>query len=612
MNQLESRKLGEILIERGLLQTSQLENALAIQTQDKSILGKILLGENYLRSFDLHQAVAEKYGIEFVNLMQTILNFDVLKDGKCDEYFTHQVLPYAEGEGYVTLAVTEINEAVKDWAIENYPHKEIKFVITSPKDIRYVLQQRFGAYHDDEARLKLWRQDPHYSALKLFDNRQSLIPSVLLIAFCSLFTFEKGFIAALTIMNLLFFLAMTFKDVVFVIGQKAKPKAPKENSELPIYSILLPLHRENETLPKLIRAIERLDYPKSKLDVKFVVEADDRVTISALKKLTPPSYMEIITVPYSLPQTKPKACNYALNFVRGEYVTIYDAEDIPNVSQLKDVLNEFAAGDENLACVQARLNYYNYHDNQLTRWFGLEYAVWFDSVMVGLSRLKMPIPLGGTSNHVKTSVLKKIGGWDAFNVTEDADLGMRLAQEGYRTSTISSLTLEEAPNELPAWVKQRTRWLKGFMQTYFVHMRRSRQLIKKAGWSGFLSLQFFIGIPVLIYLTAPILLIVTALFTMGSSPIYVIPHWLTKVCAFNLLYGIASHIIMCIIAAYKAPYDSTQKLFKHNLIFSSLTFQFYGLLHIVAAFRAIYQLFTAPHYWDKTEHGKARTGIVGV
>ncbi len=606
---MQQKKIGEILIEKGALKPIELETALEIQAKDNSMLGKILVGEDYVRNFDLHKAIAERFGLEFVDLIKTAPDHELLKLENAADYFASEFVPFRQDENSITIAVTNINEKIKTWAASNYPNREVKFVITSPYDIRHVLQQRFSEHHDEEARLSLWKKHPIYSARRLFASyRPNIIVLALLSAFTLAFAYSQGFISIVLFMNFLFLSAVSFKLGVFLLGQGSEKELPGYDKEIPVYTILLPLYREMATLPKLINAIKKLDYPKAKLDVKFVVEADDHITINAIKNQAPPQYMEIIAVPFSLPRTKPKACNYALNFARGEFVTIYDAEDLPHPSQLKTVLAKFAASDAWLACVQARLNYYNYNDNILTRWFALEYATWFDSVMKGLERAKMPIPLGGTSNHVRTDVLKQIGGWDAFNVTEDADLGLRLAQEGYCTETVDSLTLEEAPNNLGLWIRQRTRWIKGFMQTYFVHMRDIRKLKRNIGLGGILSLQFLIGIPVVIYLTSPILLVASLVLATGEDPVVIFPQWLTLFCWFNFCYGVAAHIFMCLVASFKAIKPNGERLFKTRMIFSCLTYQFYALLYIVAAFRALYQLITDPHYWEKTTHGLAKTG----
>src|SRR5664279_140422 len=250
-----------------------------------------------------------------------------------------------------------------------------------------------------------------------------------------------------------------------------------------------------------------MDYPRSKLDIKLVLEADDAQTIEAAKALALEATFEIIRVPHSLPKTKPKACNYAIQMARGEYLTIYDAEDKPEPDQLKKAIVAFRKGGANTACVQARLNYFNAEENWLTRMFTLEYSLWFDMFLPALDRLSVPIPLGGTSNHFDLAKLRRVGAWDPFNVTEDADLGLRFAAMGYRVGIVNSVTYEEANSHLGNWIRQRSRWVKGYMQTWLVNMRDPIGLVRRVGVKGFLSLQFFVGGGILSGLAYPFMLI---------------------------------------------------------------------------------------------------------
>jgi len=244
-------------------------------------------------------------------------------------------------------------------------------------------------------------------------------------------------------------------------------------------------------LPIITESLRNIDYPLSKLDIKLILEDDDEETIAAAKNLNLESMFEIIRVPVSLPKTKPKACNYALNFARGELVTIYDAEDKPERDQLKKAVIAFRKAPKNTAVIQARLNYFNANENWLTRMFTLEYSLWFDFYLPALEALKIPIPLGGTSNHFKLRILKDVNAWDPYNVTEDADLGVRLTQLNYRVGVVNSTTYEEATNRFGNWIRQRSRWIKGYMQTYLVHMRHPVRLYRSLGHVGFWGSSFY-------------------------------------------------------------------------------------------------------------------------
>jgi cellulose synthase/poly-beta-1,6-N-acetylglucosamine synthase-like glycosyltransferase len=394
---------------------------------------------------------------------------------------------------------------------------------------------------------------------------------------------------------------MLFKIFLFSKGKASVDQYKVEelnipDKNLPVYSILVPLYKEKEVVPQLINAIRKLDYPKSKLDVKLIVEHDDVETIVAIKNLRCERYFHIIEVPFSEPRTKPKACNYAMNFVLGEYVTIYDAEDIPDSQQLKKVINIFCQSDHKTICVQAKLNYYNWSANWLTKLFAIEYSVWFDVVMYGLSGLKMPIPLGGTSNHFNVHKLKQIGCWDPYNVTEDADLGIRIAANNYEIKLVDSTTQEGAPTKFINWYKQRSRWLKGYMQTYLVHMRQPNKLIKNIGIQGFLGFQLFIGLPIIIYLISWPLIIVSIISSVFN--IVEFPISLLYIAWVNLFAG---YIMMLSMAMKARKYRKFSKITTMTLIYPL----FYAVILPLVSIRSLYQLITTPHYWEKTSHAES-------
>jgi len=283
-----------------------------------------------------------------------------------------------------------------------------------------------------------------------------------------------GFIlrSILVAANIVFLLNLLFKILIFFKGMnKASVKTRLDRKNLPIYSILLPVYKEGLVIERLLSSMRKLDYPKSKLDIIIIVEQFDRETISFLKKQNYDGLFRIICVPKSDPKTKPKACSYALKFAMGEYLTIYDAEDRPEPDQLLKAVQMFRSEPKNVACLQAKLSCFNFKETLLSFLFSVEYLIWFGFFLNGLEKLNMPIPLGGNSNHFKIEMLKFSGGWDPYNVTEDADIGYRIAKNGYRTKILDSTTWEEAPIDLKSWINQRSRWIKGHMQTYIVHIR---------------------------------------------------------------------------------------------------------------------------------------------
>ncbi len=271
---------------------------------------------------------------------------------------------------------------------------------------------------------------------------------------------------------------MIFRTILWLAGVwPARRVEPQRcDADLPIYSIIVPLYREANMAAGLAAALGRIDYPSDRLDILVALEANDGETAQAFEALRLPPHWRILTVPDGAPRTKPRACNHALAFARGAFVAIYDAEDRPEPRQLREAVAAFDAGGENLACIQARLFPYNANENVLTRLFALDFCQWFDAMLTGLQRLGFPVPLGGTSNHFRAAILRKVGAWDPWNVTEDADLGIRLGRYGYAVGTFGSTTWEEAPVTFSAWLPQRTRWARGYIQTFFVHARSARRL----------------------------------------------------------------------------------------------------------------------------------------
>ncbi len=287
-------------------------------------------------------------------------------------------------------------------------------------------------------------------------------------------TAVNGAVCAFYMVVILYKLLTVALSIIFRPELKAKEGVPE--SELPTYTVLVPLYKEREIADKIVSAALSLDYPREKLDVKLLLEEDDDETRRAVEGMDLPGCVEVVIVPKGLPRTKPRACNHGLERARGEFLVIYDAEDRPDRDQLKKAVSIFRQLERTrkarkVVCLQAKLNYYNPRQNWLTKFFTLEYTQWFDLFLPGLHVLGVPIPLGGTSNHFRTDALRELGGWDPFNVAEDCDLGMRLYKKGYRTAVFDSTTWEEANSDLGNWIRQRSRWVKGYVQTHLVHTR---------------------------------------------------------------------------------------------------------------------------------------------
>lgn len=371
-------------------------------------------------------------------------------------------------------------------------------------------------------------------------------------------------------------------------------------SEWPLYTIYCPLYKEWEVVPQFISAIEKLDYPKNKLQVLLLLEEDDKETIDKVRQFSLPSYMEVAVVPDAKPKTKPKALNYGLTKTRGEYVVVYDAEDVPDPLQLKKAVLAFEKTDDKTICIQAKLNFYNPNQNLLTRVFTAEYSLWFDLVLTGLQSIKAPIPLGGTSNHFKTKDIRLIHGWDAFNVTEDCDLGTRLTKHGYQTAIVDSTTYEEANSSTWNWFNQRSRWIKGYIQTYFVHMRHPGEFFQNGNKTHALYFQLIVGTKILSLFINPFLWLSTVLYFLlrpyiGETIESFYPTPVLYMGVFSLVVGNFLYIYYYMVGCAKRGYD--------EVIPYALFVPVYWLMMSIASWKALYEFIRKPHYWAKTRHG---------
>ena len=385
------------------------------------------------------------------------------------------------------------------------------------------------------------------------------------------------------------------------LAARAHPAEPRVSDPpplaLPRYSILVPLHDEADIVQDLLAALNGLDYPTDRLEIFFALEETDRATRKAIEALILPPHMTAVIVPKGAPQTKPRALNYVLPRTTGDLIVIYDAEDLPEPDQLRRAVTALT-NNPDLGCVQARLNVLNADETWLTRQFAIEYTVLFDCMLPTFEALKLPVPLGGTSNHFTRSALEDVGAWDPFNVTEDADLGIRLARNGWSVGVVSSTTWEEAPASLASWLKQRTRWLKGWMQTYLVHMRNPWRTLRDLGWRQFAGLQVLMGGMILSAIVHPWFYVaIAADVAYGPQTILrddALSRVVKVVTVTNLVLGYVSGVALGIVAMRGRG--------RQRLAAWALFMPFYWLLISLAAYRALFQLATSPYRWEKTQH----------
>jgi len=511
-----------------------------------------------------------------------------------------------ENNKVITIMADPSDELFTDFIKFTYS-LEPEIIIASDLDVLWLTHKLIGEKYVKSAVYELMNNDAESSAIVTFTTAQLVFVFIIisLAAIGLVVSFKDTSIFINVLLSLFFLIAIIFKLFLALVGsrfelyQAVTKEEVKEiiNDELPIYTILLPVYKEDKLIKKLIWNLQSIDYPREKLDIKLVIEEDDDKTLNAVRDLDFPAIFEVIVVPFHMPKTKPKACNYALHFAKGKYLTIYDAEDIPDTDQLKKVVALFGKLPDNYICIQSALNYFNRNENFLTRMFTLEYSYWFDYMLPGLDTLDIPIPLGGTSNHFKLDNLVELGAWDPFNVTEDADLGVRAYAKGYKVAIVNSTTYEEANNEPFNWIRQRSRWIKGYMQTYLVHMRNPAKLWRKLGWKGFLGFSFFIGATPITFLIYPLLLAIFIIYLIFdlSTIRTLFPDWVLFMSIFNLMVGNVLMIYVNMMAVFKRRF--------YELILFAIANPVYWLMHSIAAYMGLYELIVKPFYWQKTNHG---------
>lgn len=555
-------------------------------------------------SFSHAKQLAEKLGVQHVSAFeQHKPNDGLFNPAHTNLYHHYQFIPYALINGKLLIATSSPSVHLQS-LLQSLYGTNTDLVIASTRDITHWISIRAATTHTRLAVLALRSKFRDLCADRTLMPRQliSLLWPVIVLAIALLLASKSSTVVIIALCNAFYLASLTFKFIVYKTWQRVRMhqrpelRLPEDN-DLPIYTLFVPVYREPQhVLRQLITALERLDYPEDKKDVLLICESDDTDTIDALKALAPPSFCRIIRVPASYPRTKPKALNVALQFARGEFAVIFDAEDIPDPLQLKKAVARFTHFPD-VACLQAPLAYYNRSENLLTKLFSIEYSTLFRLQLPALEALRMPIPLGGTSNHLRTKVLRELCGWDAFNVTEDADLGMRLSLFGYHIQLLDSVTMEEAPIGITSWLHQRSRWIKGYIQTWLVYMRNPRKLKQSLGLKAYYGFQFFIGAPALTFIIAPFFWCIFLLSQTGYLGVP-LPEWLNILSLLCLIWGMYSHWLYAKAAIILEGWQ--------NMRLAAALYPLYWFLHVIASFMALFDMFRRPHGWRKTSHGVSR------
>ncbi len=597
--------LGEILVESGALSPDNLAMAVALQQREDARFGAILVAQGMVTPEALYAALAQQYHAQLVDLAADPPDTHLIDQLGADFCIQHSVLPWRT-IGAVTVLISARPDELS--AVLPYLPAEfgqIRLAIAPERDIQTVL---IAARHRALSLRAETRVEAGESCRNWRGNRNWRIGMAGLagvIALIWLWPFAGA--CLLSAWAILALIATTGLKTTAALTQLRARKsarlhpAPAIDSprflRLPTVSILVPLFRESEIAGRLIKRLTALSYPRELLDLCLIVEADDLITQEALRRAELPPWMRTITVPRGAVRTKPRALNFALDFVRGTIIGVYDAEDAPDPDQIHKVVRRFAERGSNVACLQGVLDFYNTRRNWLSRAFAIEYATWFRLVLPGLERLGLAVPLGGTTLFFRRSVLEELGGWDAHNVTEDADLGVRLARHGYRTELIETVTREEANCDALPWIRQRSRWIKGYAMTWAVHMRHPRQLRDELGLRKFIGVQLLFLGSFSQFLLAPFLWSFWMVALGLPHPLLaVLPHWaglgLFAIFAFSELLTIGIGL-----AAVSGP--------DHRFLMKWVpSLHLYWPLASFAALKATVEILTRPYYWDKTTHGQ--------
>ncbi|CTQ32361.1 Cellulose synthase 1 [Jannaschia rubra] len=596
-------KLGEILLEMGAVDASELARALILQRRLSARLGDVLLRRGLVSEETLAEALGRQRGMGQAGpapvgypAMDTLARSLPLHLA-----LTFRALPWNRTGGRVLIA-TARPEALDDLRAALPPEFDncLFAVVTDT-----ALDARMHEVHGRALARAAECRVPEGMSCRLFRARPgaALLAIALLTTLLAITIWPAMALRIATAAGLMVMCANLGLRVAAVLALRRRGPGftsvrPAEEAarKLPVITVLVPLHNEPDIAGPLTERLSRLDYPRELLDICLVVEEGDRATLDALGRATLPRWMRVVPVPDGQPRTKPRAMNYALNFARGDIVGIYDAEDAPAPDQLLTVATRFQAAPARVACLQGLLDYYNPTRNWMARCFTIEYANWFRLVLPGIARMGLVVPLGGTTLFFRRTALERIGAWDAHNVTEDADLGVRLARLGYRTEIINTTTLEEANASPLAWVKQRSRWMKGYILTWAVHSRRPVQLWRDLGPRRFFGFHLMFMGSILNALLMP------ALWSTVVIPFGVhhpIVDWLpgNGLLAIGIVMASGGLLSMSLawIGCATPHHRSLRKWIP--------TLELYYPLATLAALKALQEIVVRPFHWDKTSHG---------
>lgn len=562
-----------------------------------------LLACGEVREDAYYGALARVLGLRFVDSVDASA---VIDNSRLDSQLVKPtILRVSQHEGpSLTLVIPEARD-METWlnAVAGSEQLRSAMAVTTPSALRRAVWKAGEMRRVEAAADRLFDERPDLSARSVLTGGQGFIAGYSLMAYlaCLVLQTAQTLLVTHIALSAAFFCLVVLRGLAIGRSPKPGPRAElAEDRELPVYSILVALYREKDVAQQLANALLRVDWPTSRLDIKLICEADDRETIEAFRALDLPPHFEIVEVPDRAPRTKPKALNYGLAGARGEYVVIYDAEDRPHPQQLREAYRHFREAPSEVVCLQAPLIISNAADSWLSGLFALEYSGLFRRLLPFLGAYQQPMPLGGTSNHFRTEILRLVGAWDPFNVTEDADLGMRLYRLGFRAETLTRYTVEDAPTERGVWLGQRTRWFKGWMQTWLVLMRRPMLLGRELGIRGTLMFHVIVTGMLVSALGHPLILFFIGMtvwnFTFASEAT-TFEKAMLGIDTFNILAAYAVFLNL----GRKPMGPNERKRVGVRLRHVPP----YWMLMSLAAWRAAIELRRNPFFWHKTPHKPA-------
>lgn len=602
---VQSHAFAGMLLMSDLVTREQLALARAAKARTGAHIDETLINLGMLDEARLLDLMVFDWELERANLQ--LVDDDLVRQFSGQELVAANWIPLRRlSSGETVVATARVPDEERTLEIETALGTPAVFTVATSWEIKRAILRIFAPEIANEAANELWRQNPGLSARIVFSRGQKaglVAGAVVLLVSLVLWTAET-LAVGLGIASLVFLAGTAFKFITALRGAKYDlvervtdaEVSRLADADLPRYTVLVPVFKEANIVAQLVDNLGGLDWPTEKLEILILVEEEDTQTRDAFAAAKAPDHFHVITVPKGHPQTKPRACNVGLFFATGEYLVIFDAEDTPDPDQLKKAFIAFRRGGDRTVCVQASLNFFNADENVLTRMFTLEYSYWFDYMLAGLDAQDLPIPLGGTSNHFRTSALIELGGWDPYNVTEDADLGIRASALGYRVGVINSTTMEEANTSVPNFIRQRSRWIKGYMQTTLVHARSPVRLIASIGVRRFLSFVLLIaGTPATFLAVLPFYIVTAVTFLAPTEFVSFFPIWVLWPSLANFVLGSAIMVYLSMMGPFKRG--------AFGLILWALFNPVYWLLHSIAAYKGLWQLLTRPHYWEKTDHG---------